>query len=106
MPRNPSPDYVTQFRAAHGRPREGVTLSSLRSGLCPTVAAGQAPRSRVLPALDEYPVGPVDAVRLLLQRVVDVTRRFLGFPCAQRPVDGQGVLIGGCLVYGCVGRRA
>jgi hypothetical protein len=30
------------------------------------------------PALDEYPVGPVDVVRL--QRVVDVMRRFLAFP--------------------------
>ncbi len=29
-------------------------------------------------ALDAYPVGPVDAVRL--QRVADVMRQFLGFP--------------------------
>ena len=29
-------------------------------------------------ALDSYPVGPVDAVRL--QRVADVMRQFLGFP--------------------------
>ena len=29
-------------------------------------------------ALDSYPVGPVDAVRL--QRVADVMHEFLGFP--------------------------
>jgi hypothetical protein len=29
-------------------------------------------------ALDSYPVGPVDAVRI--QRVADVMREFLGFP--------------------------
>jgi NitT/TauT family transport system substrate-binding protein len=39
---------------------------------------GVSPDTAAIMALDSYPVGPVDAVRL--QRVADVMRQFLGFP--------------------------
>ena len=39
---------------------------------------GVIPVTAAVMALDSYPVGPVDAVRI--QRVADVTRQFLGFP--------------------------
>jgi hypothetical protein len=71
----------------HGCPREGVTLgksqirsmphiSKIRS--MPHICHGAGPVVSVLPALDEYPIGPVDVVRP--QRVADVMRQFLGFP--------------------------
>ena len=37
-----------------------------------------APVTAAVMALDRYPFGPVDAVRI--QRVADVMRQFLGFP--------------------------
>ena len=39
---------------------------------------GVTPVTAAVMALDSYPVGPVDAVRV--QRVADVMRQFLGFP--------------------------
>ena len=39
---------------------------------------GLTPVQAAVMALDEYPVGPVDAVRI--QRVADVMRQYLGFP--------------------------
>ena len=39
---------------------------------------GLTPVQAAVLALDSYPVGPVDALRL--QRVADVMHQFLGFP--------------------------
>jgi NitT/TauT family transport system substrate-binding protein len=49
---------------------------------------GLTPETSAVMALDSYPVGPVDAVRV--QRVADVMRQFLGFPAFD-----VGAIIGG-----------
>jgi NitT/TauT family transport system substrate-binding protein len=75
------PATLAAFRAAFEQGQEIADTSrsaieqameSLRSPL------GVSDETAAVMALDDYPVGPVDTVRL--QRVADVMREFLGFP--------------------------
>jgi len=75
------PVTLTAFRAAFEQGQQIADTN--RSAVERAMEALPAPLgvSRVtaaLMALDSYPVGPVDAVRI--QRVADVMRQFLGFP--------------------------
>ena len=75
------PKTLAAFRAAFEQGQEIADAS--RSSVEQALEALPAPLgvtrvTAALMALDSYPVGPVDAVRI--QRVADVMRQFLGFP--------------------------
>jgi NitT/TauT family transport system substrate-binding protein len=75
------PGTLAAFRAAFEQGQEIADTS--RSAVEQAMEALPAPLAltpvqAAVMALDSYPVGPVDAVRL--QRVADVMRQFLGFP--------------------------
>jgi hypothetical protein len=57
-------------------PRQGAAVEQAVEALPPPL--GLIPVQAAVLAFDEYPVSPVDAVRL--QRVADVMRHFIGFP--------------------------
>jgi NitT/TauT family transport system substrate-binding protein len=75
------PATLAAFRAAFEQGQEIADTS--RAAVEAAMEAlpaplGLTPETSAVMALDSYPVGPVDAVRV--QRVADVMRQFLGFP--------------------------
>ncbi len=75
------PKTLAAFRAAFEQGQQIADTS--RSAVERAMEAlpkplGVTPVTAAVMALDSYPVGPVDAVRI--QRVADVMRQFLGFP--------------------------
>jgi NitT/TauT family transport system substrate-binding protein len=75
------PAELAAFRAAFEQGQEiadtnrGAVDQAMESLPTPL---GVAPVTAAVMALDSYPTGPVDVVRI--QRVADVMRQFLGFP--------------------------
>jgi NitT/TauT family transport system substrate-binding protein len=75
------PATLTAFRAAFEQGQEiaDTDRTAVEQAMQALPAPlGLSPATSAVMALDSYPVGPVDAVRV--QRVADVMRQFLGFP--------------------------